>query len=52
MWASKSLLAAPETLRPEAVRLVRIDTVTGKVTRLLAGAYGMDSASGEEVLAW
>jgi ELWxxDGT repeat protein len=35
-----------------AARLVRLDTTTGKITRLAAHASGMDQFTGEAVLAW
>jgi hypothetical protein len=34
------------------VRLVRLDTATGKITRLAAHASGMNQFTGEAVLAW
>jgi len=35
-----------------AVRLIRLDTTTGKITRLAAQANGIDQFTGEPVLAW
>jgi hypothetical protein len=35
-----------------AVRLIRFDTASGKITRLAAHASGMDQFTGEAVLAW
>ena len=38
--------------RGSAVRLVRLDTTTGKITSLAAHANGTDQFVGEAVLAW
>jgi hypothetical protein len=35
-----------------AARLIRLDTTTGKITRLAAHASGIDQFTGEAVLAW
>jgi hypothetical protein len=33
-------------------RLIRLDTTSGKITRLAAHASGLDQFTGEAVLAW